>query len=176
MLTKAFYCFLSRIFVHSSVDIGMSCKDVNGNVVSNFVSYDANYGRQIVVDFPASGNMQTSSRFNAGGGGSAPTINDYKLEAAFDNVDAVSFESGEIDGHYFGTVSLTVSNPETSKAITIREVGYFCYFNSPSSKFSSGYDFHLFLIDRTLLDEPITLSPGEHAVIKYKILNKFDWS
>lgn len=101
-----------------------------------------------------------------GTGTTPPTLDDYKPEAAITSGLTAGFSSpvrGVADGceEYSVGVSLTSDN-----AVTITEVGLIAS-NYSTSNYS--YSTPYFLVERTVLDEPLVFAAGETKVINYTI-------
>lgn len=114
---------------------------------------------------------QYDSSFKPGiyfGSGSTPaTKEDYKLESPITAGLAISNPAGftwvrPSSGVYSATASYAVLNT-TAEDITIQEIGNF----TPVAESSSKY--HFTLMDRTVLDEPIVIAPGESKLVTYKV-------
>ena len=76
------------------------------------------------------------------------------------------------DGFPYTKHSMAVGVYASGTTITVREVGWLiklCYVQSDSS-----YSYAAFLADRTILDTPVVLAPGESAVINYTLVNQFE--
>lgn len=111
----------------------------------------------------------TVSNSSAGGviigdGDTAPTMNDYKLSgnliSTFAYSAAVTTESAD-DGVIF-TGLYTITNSGT-EPITVKEIGLVA---TPTN--NSGLQYRL-LIDRTVLDEPVTIPAGGVGQVTYKL-------
>lgn len=90
-----------------------------------------------------------------GAGNTPPTINDYKLENQITNgiTSSIGFsENGRV---------ITITNTSADN-ITIKEIG----FVGSAYKSSSGYSC---LIDRTLLETPLTIPAGGVGIITYNL-------
>lgn len=100
-----------------------------------------------------------------GTGDTPATENDYRLEAPI--TSGLKFSNQSIvyttdDEKVIMQASYAVTN-STAEDITIREIGCTSYIN----KYSSGSV--LSMIDRTVLDEPITIPAGEATSFTYKV-------
>lgn len=111
-----------------------------------------------------------------GSGTTKPTIDDYRLEsetiqnlAGIPNVTVVHNDESFMSA----TVSMVVTN-NNSEAVTISEVGLFgsdSYMHmSLTSTSTSGA---AFLLERSLLDKPVTIQPGGVGKIEYTIRLNF---
>lgn len=100
-----------------------------------------------------------------GTGTTAPTADDYRLESPITknlSCDSVSVSRTSITKTY--TATFTNSG---SSDITVTEVGfivYIRYFNSNTSENSDH-----FLMDRTVLETPITIPAGESRTVTYEL-------
>lgn len=117
----------------------------------------------------------TYSGIAVGSGDTPPTENDYALEAKINgltgsvnpaSVNNVVYDAeNEVLNFY---VDLTLTN-STSDPVTIKEIGFygFTYYGSTIGQ-APGNTRVPALIDRTLLETPVTIPAGEAAVIRYQ--------
>ena len=109
-----------------------------------------------------------------GSGDTPPTENDYSLEQIITTgLTSVSFTvisaQGLDDSGNIQHVITAVLRNTSSEDIVIREVGtqVRCYSSYPNG--SGNNASHYFLIDRTLLDNPVTIAPNDTGMIQYTI-------
>jgi hypothetical protein len=109
-----------------------------------------------------------------GSGTTAPTENDIDLETSDTASTGAKIAASVIgasnyieNGKYYSTVSYTIKN-NTNADITIAEIGMY----QPSTS-SNDNTKKPILIDRTVLDEPVTIPAGETRQIKYTLC--VDW-
>lgn len=108
-----------------------------------------------------------------GSGTTAPTKDDYKLEApitsglGINNNTIRPLVNNLEPGVYEISSSYQVTN-QTEEAITISEIGVWSYLTTESSSSSTRNCFPV-LMERTVLDEPITIEPGMTKVVTYKL-------
>lgn len=157
----------------------------NGNLVVTTASKDyAGRDKNFAVPFYdtysnryLNGAMTDSSAsgFAVGSGDTSPTENDYALEekinALTGTVTPVNFNNFTYDTEnevFHMYVDLALTNP-TSDPITIKEVGWFgrAYYGNTIGQAPSNTSIDA-LIDRTLLETPITIPASESAVIRYQ--------
>lgn len=116
----------------------------------------------------------SSAGISFGTGSTAATVNDYKLESQI--TSKLSFTSAvssiqelDADGDPSIRFIINLKNADSSSVI-ISEIGYFQNIpgnGSRSSTTSSGA--YVSLIDRTVLQTPITIQSNETKVIEYKL-------
>lgn len=104
-----------------------------------------------------------------GDGTTPPSVDDYWLSGTAITTIATT-ASGSVtlngDGTITKTAIHTISNTSTTDDVTISEVGYVDYiayltnYNGPNS---------YFLLDRTLLEEPVTIPPGGVGQVTYNV-------
>jgi hypothetical protein len=101
-----------------------------------------------------------------GSGTTAPTIDDIDLEHRI--TSGLSILSGGLslgkvaDGQYCAWASYTVTNT-SEEEITISEIGILTNFVVSNSENAA------ILMERTVLDEPIVIAPGDQKIITYAI-------
>ena len=162
MLTKNFYSYIRSSFSGSNTYATFTNTD---GTISN-VSTSANYPPFKVMNSWARSNISTGVSF--GTGTTPATASDYFLDSLLtDNQisvstpSAVSFSRGDAYDEY--SVTFGVTN-KTANDITISEIGLTAMPDSPSSG-SNVYA----LVDRTVLDEPVTIPAKQSKQITYTI-------
>lgn len=166
MFTNNFIKVQKMIFMgqqQTLVDHTGSASDAYANV-SNF-GKAAQFGSMM-------GNVYAGTPSSSGlyfGTGSTPaTVNDYTLEAPI--TSGMSVTKGtvllgkESDGVYAAMASHTIKNTSDT-LINIYEAGVYGAIGYGND---SGYE-KPFLLERTVLTEPISLQPGEEKIVTYKI-------
>lgn len=105
-----------------------------------------------------------------GSGSTPPTEDDYTLEAPISSgLSSVQTSLAEcVDCSYIERAAI-VKNTSAAD-ITIREIGFFGVTVADGNSDSTNW---LFLIDRTVLDEPITIPPGEVRTLTVRVENTF---
>lgn len=106
-----------------------------------------------------------------GSGDTAPTEADYTLASPITSGLSITSSSGgtsTIDDQLVRRYTFAVYNT-SEETITIRELGACSQMAYGSKKY------YLTLLDRTVLDEPVVLAPGESAAITYKVYHNFAW-
>lgn len=108
------------------------------------------------------------------GSGTTPAKKtDYKLEARVGKGAATSTTTVGVDenGKVYTLYTIAFTNT-TTEALKISEIGYTAALPTLSGSASVTY-LQCFLLDRTLLDSPITLAAGESCAIRYRLTNQF---
>ena len=152
MLTKNFYEYMRAAFQKTS---------------GTFVKTDGTTKSvSLVDDRPPFKYMNTFTVF--GTGTTAATASDYNLESRLTSTQIsiatpseVSFSQGDTYHEY--SVSFGVTNI-TSETITISEVGLLA-----APYYASGSTTVYTLVDRTVLDTPVTIPAGQSKQITYTI-------
>lgn len=110
-----------------------------------------------------SSNMWKSSKFILGTGTTTEKSTDYKLESAItENYDCSTLTKRYIQGaerdyiNIFGTITNT-----GNAAFTFSEIGWVAYVSSADNEF---------LFAREVLDEPITVEPGESIAANVNLM------
>ncbi len=103
-----------------------------------------------------------------------PVSRDDHSISKIQNYKITLSNSVELDnnGYPKTTKILVVLNTGTDTTV-LRELGYGCFLYAREENTSSD-GLNAFLIDRTLLDTPVAIAPGESAVVRYSITNQFD--
>ena len=104
------------------------------------------------------------SGFVIGSGSTQPTEYDYKLEqmitSGFSSA-VLAFDQSDANGNPGAKFQFTITNT-SNEPITISEIGTLGYCNQVSNG-------NVLLVDRTLLNTPITIQPGDFAIIVYEL-------
>lgn len=166
MITSGFKNVVSQILSNGGTAKGLlPIKDVSGTTV-----YLADYD-----DFPY--NVETTFTLNANNAGisvgSGTTIvseNDYQLVTPITSglMGNVIVDKGIESGNAYITLNITVTNTSNSN-ITIAEICYKQEFKVTSTQSGTTTSTVVCMIDRSLLETPITISPNETAVLTYKL-------
>ena len=155
MLTKNFYSYM-RAYLQKA-----TAKFTKTDGTTNWTPISSEYPPFKVMNNWSFSTGQTGVSF--GTGTTPATTSDYFLESILTSTQisvsapsAVSFSRGDTYDEYSATFGIT---NETTEAITISEVGLTAM---PSS---GGHT----LVDRTVLDNPITIPAGQSKQITYTI-------
>ena len=161
MLTKNFYSYM----VAKLSDLNTSCVLIDGKQ-SEIKSNSS--GTKV---FAAMLKRSTNSADDKGGvlfgAGTAPaTVQDYKLDAPITTGLSIIFPNNltYAKGNSFEDVAVTYGVTNTSSSeITISEIGLV------ATIYISGNLYESILVDRTVLDTPVTIPAGESKQIAYTI-------
>lgn len=166
MITSGFKNVVSQILSNGGTAKGLlPIKDVSGTTV-----YLADYD-----DFPY--NVETTFTLNAnnagvsvGSGTTTVSENDYQLVTPITSglMGNVIVDKGVESGNAYITLNITVTNTSNSN-ITIAEICYKQEFKVASTQSGTTTSTVVCMIDRSLLETPITISPNETAVLTYKL-------
>ena len=153
MLTKNFYSYMRAAFQETSAEFTKT----DGTKKTTHIADDK----------PPFKQMNTGVSF--GTGTTPATASDYQLESTLNstqitvsNPSAVSYSRGDTYEEYSVTFGIT---NKTAEAITISEVGLTAAPYYSSSGTTSVY----VLVDRTVLDTPVTIPAGQSKQITYTI-------
>ena len=159
MLTKNFYSYIRAAFQ----DIPAAFVQTDGTAVSKAYSKADN---PFVVMKKWAADISTSG-VSFGTGTTPATASDYVIESILNNTQisvstpsAVSFSRADTYDEYSVTFGIT---NKTAEAITISEV---CLTACPNT---NGTPYTYALVDRTVLDAPITIPAGQSKQITYTI-------
>ena len=110
-----------------------------------------------------------------GSGSTQPTKADYKLESPIESGLTITNPASLIfndagNGKYTLTADFIVRNT-TETEIKINEVGVFCPVCSYSGYWAAGSsaDWHVVLMERTVLSETISIAAGEAKFVTYRL-------
>ena len=163
MLTNNFYNVFKVCMEGTTLINGAQTRDGSTKNI-----YPSSYGyASLLSGFRNSSRYVVGSTYGTGWafgtGSTPPTLNDYNLSG--DLITTVSVVANTVngsitDGKYRFIIAATVSNSGTD-TIVINELGIVAsvYHDSSGSVPC--------LLDRTVLDTPLTLAPGEQGVITY---------
>ena len=158
MLTKNFYSFI-RGTLQKKTNIEFTHTD-GAKVTDNF-----NYNAAVPPFYVMKTWTYTINSYGVAFGTSTTpaTVSDYRLESILDNTKISVASPSEVsysrlDAHEEYSVTFGITNI-TSNAITIAEVGIVAKIN----------DFYYALVDRTVLDTPVTIPAGQSKQITYTI-------
>jgi len=113
---------------------------------------------------------ETSSGVAFGSGNTPPTENDHTLETPIYGLSGTVNLTTEYDSTNFRfsrQLEYTISN-NTGADVIIREIGKFVTSYTSSTKgASTTSNAKSFLVDRTVLDTPVTIPNGEASIVRY---------
>ena len=169
MITKNFYVLLAAGITYDSERKHFPLTGWDGSTTAYYWWY--NHGPQIFIKtamqtVAASAPRATTSftQVMFGTGDTPPTINDYNLSGNFiTGLVATKATTNLINSDSFSiTTRYTLTNTG-AEAVTIKEVGLGQSFNYYGSSENSC------LIDRTVLDTPVTIPAGGVGQVEYTI-------
>lgn len=169
MITKVFKTFMGMAFISRSsnyVAINKAFKDVQGNDKYLIPYFNEMFPDAFSYTFQT-GAASTGIWF--GSGTAAATENDYCLASRITSgLTVTTTTSGGVDasGNPYTTNVFTVRNTSNA-AITIAEIGSVQKLYAGTSAGATSGGNTSFLIDRTVLANPVTIAAGDTAVIDY---------
>lgn len=173
MITANAKAVLKQIMVQHPLRLyGLPAKLVNGT--DCYVSAPKSTSQFPASYFVNSVTLTNSPGFWVGTGTTPATENDYALENRITSglssisITYVQAAGQDTNGNPNTEYLISVRNT-SSAAINIGEIGLvqMCIYGTTQSGISSNSG--LFLIDRTVLDTPVTIAPGETKTIDYTI-------
>lgn len=114
----------------------------------------------------------TSSGVALGSGTTAPTEDDYTLENQVTGLSATITKTLQLNTEtfeYSNVLTIVITNPSATDVV-INEVGYFTTSGTNTTRGSSvgsNSNAKSFMIDRTILDEPLTVPANDSSVLQY---------
>lgn len=164
MLLRNYYNQLFSFFSEVVIENGLKTPD--GALGASYCpSSGSNLSNSIINSIRGLNGASTSysHRSLVVGSGSTPaSVDDYRLESMITTSVSASGFSKSIDNDGNFVVVATVKNGGSS-SITINEVGI------PSTCYNGSSNSVVCLVERTVLDEPITLGAGESCFLTYKV-------
>ncbi len=173
MITKNYETLLASVLLSNSV--------IYGHLPIISVDGLARFMTGTVCDqysFPCAKNATPTtnaagSGISVGSGDTAATKDDINLQQTITSGISLSLSattaSCEVPGTPYVEFTITVTNTG-SGPITIREVGYKQSIKAASYPGSTSVDTALvYLLDRTVLETPVTIQAGDAGVIKYRL-------
>lgn len=168
MLTKNFYSAVAAMFTKNTVTNGIVSYDGTTRNAAYYQTltglFALDYMHKLRTTALAHGIGEQGVRI--GSGATPATADDYTLEnlilsgISIVNPSGVSV-SAEKDG-VSATATYAVANTGNT-AIEINEIGLY------GEVFTNNSSTHLALLDRTVLESPITINPGESKTLTYTI-------
>lgn len=154
---------------------GKDYKSVYGSTVTAYnqaaIDLDIGYAMAYIKfsEMPTATSSSGSCGVLIGSGSTPATREDYKLESQITSgisaLNTYSVPVIAVDENGVCTVSTSFALKNTTEEdITIREIGVYAWVNT-----SSGSAYAHILLERTVLDQPITIKPGLAKVLTYKI-------
>ena len=160
MLTNNWYKVLASVWGRGSSDATLAIKSfISGSVVaaSDFkVDYDA----KLRPDFSTILTSKSGKGIAFGADNTPPTAEDYTITPIANLNGTVSSSTQFSDGQVVRTATITLTNNNT-ESVTIREVAAVTLYSNTTSK--------NYLLDRTVLDEPVTIPAGGIGQVVYTI-------
>ena len=158
MLTKNFYALMRTALGKTSSDVISTSNTTATTTMSSNSSWYGVFGGMCIY------NSTSGSQYVLFGNGTTPaTVNDYKLESPISSGITVANPSSttneQTDDYILWTVTFGV---KASVETTISEIGLISRAYMPS-----GYT--EVLVDRTVLETPITIPAGQSKQITYTI-------
>jgi hypothetical protein len=110
---------------------------------------------------------------SVGTGGTAATEDDFNLENTITSSSITMTMTGTQVGCDDGNkpwikYSITITN-DTGDTLTIREIGYKQTVSVMRKPSASNTENVVCLLDRTVLDTPVEITPGDAGIIEYKL-------
>ena len=169
MLTKNYENILASVLESSTMTYGhLPVIAVNGCVrflCGNFTDFPYTRAAAATTNAAAAG-------ISIGTGGTPATVNDFNLESTISSGVSLSVSTTEAGceppGAPFLAYSVTITNTG-SEAITIREIGYKQNIKGAPYPGGTTNNSTVCLLDRTVLDTPVTIQPGDAGVIRYTL-------
>lgn len=167
MLTKNWHTLISKAFLYGSGKYSsVTLKTFGGSskTFSTNVFFDA-LNDALFYEMDSLGSTQGNGLV-FGDGTTSPTLDDYQLSGTTHSSIGLSTSVGvtyDCAGNVKKTAVCTITNNGTEE-ITISEMGYVGYIKQGTT---SAYNHYL--LDRTLLDSPITIPAGGVGQITYTI-------
>ena len=171
MVTRNFLNLLAMV-LESSNQIGcLRCRDINGNTrfLSGNFNDNALFPRGLTQTFTLNA---ASSGISIGTGTTPPTEDDYNLEETISsgvNVALTGTSYGaESPWFPFIKYDLTITNTGANPLV-VTEVGYKQNVRTTKVIGSTSSANTVVLLDRCVLDTPVTIAPGDAGIVTYRL-------
>lgn len=166
MVTNNFRKVLSALlYAGNTRTYGPEITDASGNSKHFYKLYNYGWPNQGPVNLSLS---NTAAGIQIGSGSTPASANDHALESLITSgVSATVTLNKQVDGdgNYESAYLVTVTN-NGSADVVVSEIGYVVYLLGATNNGSSSQAIYV-LFDRTLLNTPVTIAPGESATITY---------
>ena len=171
MLTKNFKTFMALVLESNNFSAVKGMLPVKN--VSNTVYYAANninssMPSSITGDFTMNA---TAAGISVGSGNTAATEDDYQLESTITSgLSALTNRSCGLDsnGNPYLQFDIMLTN-NSGDNIVIKEIGYKQNLRCSNDLNGTSLSNRLCLLDRTVLTNAVTITPGNYAVIRYTL-------
>ncbi len=187
MFTSNYVKLQNLMFYNNATTSFVNCEGATANAYSynaphyfGNIGHSMKYGRckSLAATYSASTTVISSIGYPGvyfGTGSTPATKSDYRLESPITSGLTITNPSDLVvdsdgNGKYTFIADFIVRNT-TESEINIYEIGVFCpictdmgYYNA-----SSNVKWAMVLMERTVLDEPITIPAGESKLVTYKI-------
>lgn len=167
MQNNNFYYALCDQIMNISVNMS-KIKAINGDSPDRAPdSYYPFYacGGQLLPSGGTSGDGYVYGGLLIGSGSTPATVNDYKLEnqikTGFSAIAAISNDNNSIASARQLLATTTITNTSSSDLV-INEVGY-------ARKYANGSIGWTVLLDRIVLDTPVTIAPNKTRTFEYRL-------
>lgn len=168
MVTRNFLNLLAMLLQGGSNVGGLPARDVTGNVcyLSGTYSFPYNTSTSVTTNANANG-------ISVGTGNAAATEDDYQLARPLTSGISLSLSEKlfgvDSPGFPYVQYKVTVTN-NGSESVTVKEIGYkqSCGMTKYPGSSAAGTT-KVFLLDRTVLDVPVTVAAGDAGIITYKL-------
>lgn len=174
MFVDNFYKLFRAMFTTMSTEASVKLVDYNGKSFNPYKTNSSSYIPFSDNFFYVEGAPQASITTSAAGlkypsvvfgtGTTPATLSDYKLESTITSGISASASGSASNTEDTGTLTFVYTvNNTSSESITIGEIGY-----RASVPDRSGHVYNV-LIDRTVLDTPVTIPAGSSGTLVYVI-------
>lgn len=154
---------------------------LGNNVIISCTSLTSTLALIRSASFTATGSS-ASYGVAVGTGDTTPTENDYNLASYINTLKtsaspAVNYSFDTTTGVYTSYVDYTLSN-ETAEDITVKEIGKFIRGMRTSAIGAAvnptQSDYVSIMVDRTVLETPLTVPAGGSAILRYSFSYQYD--
>lgn len=172
MRTKNFLNLMALVFERCNITKGLlPCKDYTG---ATYYITPNTFGNSSAFPYNAYQTIATSASsagFCVGSGTTVATENDYTLVSQITSGISASVVTNpylDSNGDPCVDFDLTITNTG-STPLTIAEIGYKQNIYCTTAQGSTSASYRLCLLDRTVLDQPVTIQASDYAVIRYTL-------
>lgn len=169
MFLSNYYKILGMYFMNRNDGVSLTTPS-GSSVRAYYYNYNTCHYNFCLDNLRALSTSYSSNGVIFGDGSTPPSVSDYCLSGNVITgiVSSSTRKATSTENSAENTVLFTITN-NNAKAVTISEVGYIGYNQYYTSATGSNSFSDYFLLDRTVLESPITIEPGGVGQVTYTL-------